>query len=41
VKTGKAGKRKAGEALNEAYQEAEKFRETGGKKKKSKFGKGK
>ena len=40
VKTGKAAKRKAGEALDEAYKEVEKFKE-GGKKKRSKFGKGK
>ncbi|KAF2437434.1 N-acetyltransferas-like protein [Karstenula rhodostoma CBS 690.94] len=38
VKTGKA-KRKAGEAVDEAYKEAQKFNE-GGKKKKSKFTKG-
>jgi N-acetyltransferase 10 len=38
VKTGKV-KRKAGEAVDEAYKEAEKFNE-GGKKKKSKFTKG-
>ncbi|KAF9736362.1 killer toxin resistant protein [Paraphaeosphaeria minitans] len=40
VKTGKANKRKAGEAVDEAYKEAQKFNE-GGKKKKSKFTKGK
>ncbi|KAF1975777.1 DUF699-domain-containing protein [Bimuria novae-zelandiae CBS 107.79] len=40
VKTGKANKRKAGEAVDEAYKEAEKFKE-GGKKKKSKPSKGK
>lgn len=40
VKTGKASKRKAGEAVDEAYKEAQKFNE-GGKKKKSKFTKGK
>lgn len=39
VKTGKASKRKAGEAVDEAYREAERFKE-GGKKKKSRFGKG-
>lgn len=39
VKTGKDKKRKAGVAVEEAYKEAEKFKE-GGKKKKSKFGKG-
>lgn len=39
VKTGKAAKRKAGEAIQEATEELEKFKE--GKKKKSKFGKGK
>lgn len=39
VKTGKANKRKAGEAVDEAYKEAERFKE-GGKKKKSKFAKG-
>lgn len=39
VKTGKASKRKAGEAVDEAYKEAQKFNE-GGKKKKSKFAKG-
>jgi N-acetyltransferase 10 len=40
VKTGKDKKRKAGEAVEEAYKEAEQFREAGAKKKKSKFGKG-
>ncbi|KAF2013434.1 N-acetyltransferas-like protein [Aaosphaeria arxii CBS 175.79] len=40
VKTGKDKKRKAGEGLEEAHKEADKFKE-GGKKKKSKFGKGK
>jgi N-acetyltransferase 10 len=35
VKTGKDKKRKAGEAVEEAYKEAEKARE-GGKKKRSK-----
>ncbi|KAF2202862.1 DUF699-domain-containing protein [Delitschia confertaspora ATCC 74209] len=39
VKTGKASKRKAGEALQEAYKEVEKFSEGKGKKK-SKFSKG-
>ncbi|KAJ4287927.1 N-acetyltransferase 10 [Kalmusia sp. IMI 367209] len=39
VKTGKANKRKAGEAIDEAYKEAEKFKD-GGKKKKSKSSKG-
>lgn len=39
VKTGKVNKRKAGEAVDEAYKEAEKFKE-GGKKKKAKSAKG-
>ncbi len=38
VKTGKDKKRKAGEAVAEAYKEVEGFKE-GGKKKKSKSGK--
>ncbi|ORY05067.1 GNAT acetyltransferase 2-domain-containing protein [Clohesyomyces aquaticus] len=38
VKTGKDKKRKAGSAVEEAYKEAEQFKE-GGKKKKGKFGK--
>lgn len=38
VKTGKDKKRKAGDAVEEAYKEAERFKE-GGKKKKSKWGK--
>ena len=39
VKTGKEKKRKAGDAVEEAYKEADRFKE-GGKKKKSKSGKG-
>ncbi|PSN69766.1 N-acetyltransferas-like protein [Corynespora cassiicola Philippines] len=39
VKSGKEKKRKAGEAVEEAYKEAEKFKDSG-KKKKSKFSKG-
>ncbi|KAF2266091.1 DUF699-domain-containing protein [Lojkania enalia] len=39
VKTGKEKKRKAGDALEEAYKEADQFKE-GGKKKKGKSGKG-
>lgn len=38
VKTGKDKKRKAGDAVEEAYKEAEKLKESG-KKKKSKWGK--
>jgi N-acetyltransferase 10 len=38
VKAGKDKKRKAGDAVEEAYKEAEKIKE-GGKKKKSRFGK--
>lgn len=39
VKTGKDKKRKARDALQEAYKEADRFKE-GGQKKKSKLGKG-
>ena len=38
MKSGKDKKRKAGDAVEEAYKEAEKVKE-GGKKKKSRFGK--
>jgi N-acetyltransferase 10 len=40
IKTGKDKKRKAGDAVTEAYKEADSLKE-GGKKKKSKFGKSK
>ena len=39
VKTGKEKKRKAGDALEEAHKEAEKFKDGGKKKKTSKSGK--